>query len=62
MKAEPESDDEFGHIKVGKPAPRKPKKTPRKEEKEHYSKMWALIGSIVDSWCTYKKGIGADVH
>ena len=34
VKAEPESDDEFSHIKVGKPAPRQTKKPPRKEEQE----------------------------
>ena len=34
MKTEPESDDEFSRIKVGKPAQRKPKKTPRKVEQE----------------------------
>ena len=33
VKAEPESDDEFSHIKVGKPAPRQTKKTPRQTKK-----------------------------
>ena len=68
VKAEPESDDEFNHIKVGKLARRKSKKAPREVE-QHYSKSWALIGSIVDSWCTYthylrktKKGISYRCH
>ena len=33
VKAEPESDDEFSHIKVGKPATRQTKKTPRQTKK-----------------------------
>ena len=34
---------------------KKPKKAPKKGRTRgrQYSKRWALIGSAVDSWCTY---------
>ena len=55
VKAEPES-DEFSHIKVGKTSSKTDQEDPKTDQEipkkggtraKHYSKRWALIGSIM---------------